>query len=268
MRLEEKKVDFGQQMKKCIAYLTPEESCEKFKELVMGYARDLEVFSECDINNMSDSEYGDILTRLYKITFFSEDFLTCLSDQRRIQFDRIETIMTNMVFEYENTRENAKNDTVYGHLCLNVAVSKGFKLNLKSVYTVDILRSLEREKKIFLYGKSINLYGSMPVAKPQIIESVPQIYSMAMFDKLGDEQELTQSFIKEIECTDIFPFFIEYLQLWFNKRKILKDMKLYIAEFNKQFEEFMNQDNEIVQICKDWYNNSITRAMLQKVNKK
>lgn len=267
MKLEEKKVEFGKLMDVCLTYLTPEESFEKFKELVSLYVRNLEVFSECDINNMSDSEYGDIITRLYKITFFDDDFLTILSDQKGLEFDRIETIMTNMVFEDENIGKYGRKNTVYGHLCYNVAVAEDYNISLKKLYSVDKLIKLERENKIILYSKKIDLYDSMPVAQPRIIESLPLICSMEMFDRFGEEKEITQSFKEEIECTDIYPFFVDYLSLWFSKRKLLVDMKAYMEEFNKQFNKFMEQDNEKVRRCKEWYAKSITKGRLQKLNK-
>lgn len=267
MKLEEKKVEFGKLMNACIAYLTPEECLENFKELVSTYVCNLEAFSECDVNNMSDTEYGDILARLYDITFYSDDFLTVLSDQKGRIFDRIETIKTNMAFEYENTNKNSKVDKVYGHLCFNVAVAKDFDFNVKKVYSASKLKKLESENMIALYSKNIILYDSIPGAKLEIIKNIPNIQSLEVFDRLSDEEKMTQEFNAKIDGTEYYSLLMEYLRLWFHKRKLLVDMKSYVEEFNKQFKIFIKQDDEIVKKCKDWFDKSIVKRILQKVNK-
>lgn len=262
MILKERKVLFEKAMNMSLVYLTPAEMFSKFKKIVCDYGRNLEIFSKCDINN--DKDFCEVLSILYKIYFLDDDFLTILSDQRKILFDRISKIMTNMIFAYEDI----KGKVVYGHLCFDVAVAQDYNINLKTIYTASKLKKLEADNRIILYSKVVDLYESVPVAKPVIIEEVPEIYSMDLFDNLKDKQVLTESFMEKLEQSDLYSFFVDYLRVMFGRRQTLRDMKMYMTEFKKQFESFMSQDDEALQQCKEWYENSISKGILQKVYNK
>lgn len=255
-----------------------EKNFEKFKIKMENYIDIINKLINLDIKKLSDQDFYELLKHIYCIGLNKEDIIEILSKKNKKKYFNTYNINTTMTFEgiFEDgySRDYSYCKQLF-QICFNVIVSeKLYKNDSRRLcnshlnpYTKDEINKMLDNNDIIIMKELVN-----PIINKDLINFKQE--SETIFPSLNidfEDRLISYKLVNSKFMQDNFELFVEMVRRIFTKKRILKDIKIYVEELQDDIDAiFMGKYDclEITELCKNWYYTSEIKDKHENIRKK
>lgn len=224
-----------------------EKTRQEFENKIREYVSLLSDITTVDLASLPNRDYYNLLTRFYNVIFEKEDYLKAFSRHFNMNYNRYETINTDMILSTKTT-DGFGNSVIWNEnkqiISVEAAISDGVKIDPEKVYTKDELISMLNKKEIV----AIDIKKTDVPKKTEVKEAYEPIPIVGISKPNNDFFNAN------------LPLFGRMLKDTLTKEKINEDLIRFMRELNYQLRtvtifnsgEYHDFNND----CKIWWNAS------------
>ena len=257
MQTEKKVIDL-------FSEINMEERVKSFKTAIKNILDMAHDLTYTDLDDLSDTEYYNLVKRFYNIYFTEKDYLKILNRRNHKEY-RLMDFKTNMTYtDYIKEKSGSTTDYWKGLYQRSqlAAVSQNVELEANDIFPVVLLKNFITTMDIILIKET----------DKEIEEDLDFSSEEAQNLPLIPFYELEASAMKP-EGTD-FHFFISKLRKKITKKKILADIKKLLLELQNDIQAFLNDPNfpqayeEERKEIREWYKGAIEKQKMTRILQK
>lgn len=225
------------------------ENVETFKREVKKYIKMINVLVNTDFKKLSDEEFYTLISKAYYISLDEEDYLKIISKRYNKKFNRFVEIGTHMTFTGLTSEGRGRNFDWWRQLYqlrYIVAVAEDFNIKEDANFSKNDISQMIKDKNIVIVKSTTKSLNGKLNFKKEKVKNFPIIN----LDICEEEN---------------FPIVISMLRRKFTKKRVLKDMKEYIIELEKDINDVLHDiikdydHEETSRLCNEWFTQSQER---------
>ncbi len=244
-----------------------EDILKTFQEEIKRSINILENLINGDFKKMSDDEFYNLISEVYDITLNNEDYLNIISKMKNKKFNHFMKIDTYMTFKALASEGHGKSfdwcEQLY-QVKYVIAVAEDTEIEYASILTKKEIKNLIENNKIVIVKMETQPINDK-LKRNETVETMPSI-DLGLNYSYGNATGY-------ICKNDNFSSFVSLLRKKFTKKRIIKDMRIYINELQEQINDILSSGlsdysyEQVSKVCNKWYNSSEEKQKIRSLTK-